>query len=48
MTWGAVTYEGLLAVTDDKAFLAALSEGIGAARAFGNGLIQIAAPNAFR
>ena len=47
LTWGAVTYEGLLQVTDEKAFLVALSGGIGAARAFGNGLIQIAAPDAF-
>jgi CRISPR system Cascade subunit CasE len=48
MTWGAITYERPLTVTDEKAFLAALSGGIGGARAFGNGLIQIASAHAFR
>lgn len=40
--FGALTYEGLLTVTDPAAFMGALASGLGAARAFGNGLMQIA------
>ncbi|MCB9947460.1 MAG: type I-E CRISPR-associated protein Cas6/Cse3/CasE [Rhodospirillaceae bacterium] len=40
--FGAVTYEGLLTVTDPPLFRQALAEGLGAGRAYGNGLMQIA------
>ncbi|MFC7334748.1 type I-E CRISPR-associated protein Cas6/Cse3/CasE [Rhodocista pekingensis] len=40
--FGAVIYEGLLTVTDPQAFHATLVQGLGAGRAYGNGLMQIA------
>jgi CRISPR system Cascade subunit CasE len=43
-TFGSVTFEGLLRVTDAKAFRRLLGDGLGAARAFGMGLMQIAQP----
>ena len=38
----AVTYEGILAVTDAQAFRMALTKGIGREKAYGMGLLTIA------
>lgn len=40
--FGALTYEGLLTVTDPDAFRRMLADGVGSGRAYGNGLMQIA------
>lgn len=40
--YGVVTYEGVLMVDDPALFRHTLAEGLGAARGFGNGLLQIA------
>ena len=45
--FGALIFEGLLTVTDSEPFQAMLRQGLGAGRAFGNGLMQIA-PAGFR
>ena len=42
MTHFAVTFEGVLTVTDPKVFCNALLTGIGPAKAFGNGLLSVA------
>ncbi|MTJ82384.1 MAG: type I-E CRISPR-associated protein Cas6/Cse3/CasE [Telmatospirillum sp.] len=42
ISFGTVTYEGILTVTDPAAFRGALVDGVGAARGFGNGMIRIA------
>lgn len=42
ITFGALVFEGELTVTDPAPFLAMLTSGLGAGRAFGNGLMQIA------
>lgn len=42
ISFGALTYEGVLTVTDPAAFRIMLADGLGAARAYGNGLMQIA------
>ncbi len=42
LTFGAVTFEGLLDVTDVGLFRQALVEGIGKARAYGFGLLSVA------
>jgi CRISPR system Cascade subunit CasE len=44
VVFGSVTFEGLLRVTDATRFRETLHSGIGAARAFGFGLVQIARP----
>jgi CRISPR system Cascade subunit CasE len=40
--FGALTYEGLLTVTEPEAFRQMLVSGLGSGRAYGNGLMQIA------
>lgn len=40
--FGAITYEGVLTVEDVPSFRRMLADGLGSARAFGNGLMQIA------
>lgn len=40
--FGALTYEGLLTVTEPESFRRMLASGIGSGRAYGNGLMQIA------
>ncbi|MFV3076521.1 type I-E CRISPR-associated protein Cas6/Cse3/CasE [Niveispirillum fermenti] len=42
ISFGAVTFEGVLSVTDPAALRRALADGLGNGRAFGNGLMQIA------
>ncbi|SNT19494.1 MULTISPECIES: type I-E CRISPR-associated protein Cas6/Cse3/CasE [unclassified Azospirillum] len=42
ISFGAVTYEGVLTVTEPVALRQALADGLGNGRAFGNGLMQIA------
>jgi len=42
--FGSVTYEGRLHVVDPNGFRGVLAEGLGVARAFGMGLVQIARP----
>ena len=42
--FGAVLFSGQLEVTDRAAFLAALEHGIGSGKAFGFGLLSVAAP----
>jgi CRISPR system Cascade subunit CasE len=42
MIFGAVTFEGVLEVREVDAFRRTLSQGLGAVRAFGHGLLQIA------
>lgn len=44
MTFAAVTFEGVLEITDVDRFRAALVEGIGPAKAYGFGLLSIAPP----
>lgn len=44
VTLTTVTYDGILAVTDDAAFRRALTTGIGHAKAYGCGLLTLAAP----
>jgi CRISPR system Cascade subunit CasE len=42
ISFGALTFEGTLTVTDPQAFRGVLATGLGNGRAFGNGLLQIA------
>lgn len=44
ISFGTVTFEGTLRVTDPAAFRKVLAEGLGAARGFGNGMLRVAPP----
>jgi CRISPR system Cascade subunit CasE len=46
MTFGTVLFEGLLRVTDVERFRTTLASGIGSGKAYGFGLLSIAAPRA--
>jgi CRISPR system Cascade subunit CasE len=41
---GAVRFDGVLVVTDRDRFIAAITDGIGSAKAFGFGLLSLAPP----
>ncbi len=42
MTFGAVTFEGILEVTDAEKFRESLRQGIGTGKAYGFGLLSVA------
>lgn len=44
LSFGAVTFRGLLRVTDPQLFREALAQGVGPGKAFGFGLLSVAAP----